>query len=104
LGRLLTTQRRSASTRRPGGDRNLCYLKMLQLTQDKARTLYYLVDSDQSFLVNRPTATGEAFVRRSTIFTPSTHFPHDRHPHADRQAVGDPPVSPAVMAAISSTM
>ena len=52
LGRLLTTQPADRFWRKgQAANRNLSYLKMLRLTQDRARTLYYLVDSDQLFLL-----------------------------------------------------
>ena len=79
--------RRSASSERAGGEPQSRYLKMLQLTQDRARTLYYLVDSDQSFEVNRQRP--RASVRRgafSYFHAIDRMFRTTRHPHADRQA------------------
>ncbi|MDA8381542.1 MAG: hypothetical protein M0037_00445, partial [Betaproteobacteria bacterium] len=53
LGRILTRQPRDRFYRKgQAANRNLSYLKFLQLTEDKAKTLYYLVDSDQHFCVN----------------------------------------------------
>lgn len=101
LGRLLTTQPAEHFYQKgQAANRNLCYLKMLQLTRDKARTLYYLVDSDQSFLVNRQTAAGEQIVPALNYF----HAIDRIFRGADirmltGKLVGDPPVSPAVMAA-----
>jgi len=47
LGNLLTTQPKERFyLKGQAANRNLCYLKFLQLTQDRDRTLYYLVDSD----------------------------------------------------------
>ena len=101
LGRLLTTQPAERFYQKgQAANRNLCYLKMLQLTQDKARTLYYLMDSDQSFLVNRQTAAGEQIVAALNYF----YYIDRIFRSADirmltGKLVGDPPVSPAVMAA-----
>ena len=51
LGNLLTTQPAERFYRKgQAANRNLSYLKMLAVTRDKDRTLYYLVDSDQLFL------------------------------------------------------
>lgn len=69
-------------------NRNLSYLKMLQLTQDKARTLYYCVDSDQTFLpqIDYFHSINHIFQASDTLMLTG-------------KLVGDPPVSPAVMAA-----
>ena len=59
LGRLLTTQPADRFyLKGQAANRNLSYLKLLQLTRDRERTLYYFVDSDQSFLVNRQSRAG----------------------------------------------
>ena len=58
LGHLLTTQPRDAFyLKGQAANRNLRYLKFLQLTEDRERTLYYPIDSDQSLCVNRQTAS-----------------------------------------------
>jgi len=89
LGRLLTTQPAARFYRKgQAANRNLSYLKMLQLTQDKARTLYYLVDSDQLFLPEL-----DYFKHINRIFKTT------RTKMLTGKLVGDPPVSPAVMAA-----
>jgi hypothetical protein len=60
LGHLLTTQpKENFYLKEQATNRNLSYLKCLLLTEDKHKTLNYLVDSDQSFCVNRQTETGE---------------------------------------------
>lgn len=101
LGNLLSTQ--------PGdhfylkgqaANRNLSYLKCLQLTEDKNRTLYYFVDSDESFCVNRQTEAGIDAVYALNYF----HYIDKAFRSSDTllltgKMVGDPPVSPAVMAA-----
>ena len=101
LGNILTTQPRDRFyLKGQAANRNLSILKCLQITGDKDRTLYYFVDSDESFCVNRPDGSGEEAVYALGYF----HY-------IDRifrttgtlvltgKMVGDPPVSPSVMAA-----
>lgn len=89
LGRLLTTQPAERFYRKgQAANRNLSYLKMLQLTQAKDRTLYYLVDSDQLFLPEL-----DYFRHINQIFQTNDIT------MLTGKLVGDPPVSPAVMAA-----
>lgn len=80
-------------------NRNLSYLKCLQLTEDKAKTLYYMVDSDQAFLVNRQTDCGDKAVNALNYFYYINHiFSTTETSMLTGKLVGDPPVSPAVMA------
>ncbi|MGB5517017.1 MAG: hypothetical protein WBO73_00925, partial [Gammaproteobacteria bacterium] len=101
LGHLLTTQpKENFYLKGQAANRNLSYLKFLLLTEDKHKTLYYLVDSDQSFCVNRQTETGEKIVYALNYF----HIIDKLFRTTDTlvltgKLVGDPPVSPAVMAA-----
>ena len=101
LGRLLTTQpREKFYLKGQAANRNLSYFKCLQLTNDKHKTLYYMVDSDQSFCVNRQTEAGEVRVYALNYF----HAIDKLFRTTDTlmltgKLVGDPPVSPAVMAA-----
>ena len=101
LGRLLTTQPRENFHRKgQAANRNLSYLKCLQLAENKDKTLYYLVDSDQHFCVNRQTADGEEAVYALNYF----HYLDRIFRGSDTlmltgKIVGDPPVSPSVMAA-----
>ncbi|MBO0614948.1 hypothetical protein [Thiothrix fructosivorans] len=89
LGNLLTTQPAERFYRKgQAANRNLSYLKMLQLTQNKDRTLYYLVDSDQLFLPEL-----DYFHHINQLFQT-----HDITMLTGK-LVGDPPVSPSVMAA-----
>ncbi len=81
-------------------NRNLSYLKCLQLTDDKRRTLYYLVDSDQSFCVNRITPDGEQAVYALNYFHAIDRiFRSTDTLMLTGKLVGDPPVSPSVMTA-----
>ena len=101
LGHILTTQPRDKFyLKGQAANRNLAYLKFLQLTQDQARTLYYLVDSDQGFCVNRQTEHGDEAVYALNYF----HYVDKIFSSTDTlmltgKMVGDPPVSPSVMAA-----
>ncbi|MEN6630127.1 MAG: hypothetical protein ABFC42_10810 [Sulfuricella sp.] len=100
LGNLLTTQPRGKFYRKgQAANRNLSYLKFLQLTEDKDRTLYYLVDSDQHFCVNRRTESGEEVVYALNYFHAIDKiFRATDILMLTGKLVGDPPVSPSVMA------
>ncbi|HWR77279.1 MAG TPA: hypothetical protein VN283_08740 [Thiobacillus sp.] len=101
LGTLLTTQPRDRFTLKgQAANRNLSYLKCLQLTEDKHNTLYYLIDSDQSLCVNRQTASGEEVVYALNYFHAIDKiFRTTDTLMLTGKMVGDPPVSPSVMAA-----
>jgi hypothetical protein len=101
LGTLLTTQPRDRFwLKGQAANRNLSYLKCLQLTKDRHNTLYYLIDSDQSLCVNRQTAAGEEVVFALNYFHAiDTIFRTTDTLMLTGKMVGDPPVSPAVMAA-----
>jgi hypothetical protein len=101
LGHLLTTQPRTRFWRKgQAANRNLCYLKFRAMTRTPGRTLYYFVDSDERLCVNRRSAAGEEIVYALPYFhvidrifcTTDTRV-------LTGKMVGDPPVSPAVMAA-----
>lgn len=101
LGNLLTTQPKERFCRKgQAANRNLSYLKFLQLTEDPNRTLYYLVDSDQHFCVNRKTESGEEAVYALNYFHAIDRiFRTTDTLMLTGKLVGDPPVSPSVMAA-----
>lgn len=101
LGHLLTTQPRERFyLKGQAANRNLSYLKCLQLTEDRDNTLYYLIDSDQSLCVNRQTAAGEEAVFALNYFHAIDKiFRSTDTLMLTGKMVGDPPVSPAVMAA-----
>jgi len=105
LGHLLTTQPRDRFyLKGQAANRNLSYLKFLQLTQDRDRTLYFLIDSDQSLCVNRQTASGEEVVYALPYFHAIDRiFRTTDTLMLTGKMVGDPPVSPSVMAANFST-
>jgi hypothetical protein len=101
LGTLLTTQPRERFwLKGQAANRNLCYLKLLQLTEDRHNTLYYLIDSDQSLCVNRQTDSGEEAVYALNYFHAIDRiFRTTDTLMLTGKMVGDPPVSPSVMAA-----
>jgi hypothetical protein len=101
LGHLLTTQPRDRfHLKGQAANRNLSYLKFLQLTADRDNTLYYLVDSDESLCVNRQTAAGEEVVHALPYFHAIDRiFRSTDTLMLTGKMVGDPPVSPSVMAA-----
>jgi len=101
LGHILTTQpREKFYLKGQAANRNLSYLKFLQLTEHKERTLYYLVDSDQGFCVNRQTENGDEAVYALNYFhTIDKLFRSSDTLMLTGKMVGDPPVSPSVMAA-----
>ena len=100
LGSLLTTQPKHRFYRKgQAANRNLSYLKCLQLTEDRDKTLYYMVDSDQAFLVNRETDSGTEAVSALNYFYYINHiFTNTGTTMLTGKLVGDPPVSPSVMA------
>ncbi len=100
LGRLLTTLPRDRFYHKgQAANRNLSVLKCLQLTADRARTLYYFIDSDESLCVNRQTDTGEEAVYAVNYFHYLDRiFRTTNAVLVTGKLVGDPPVSPSVMA------
>jgi hypothetical protein len=79
-------------------NRNLSYLKCLQLTGHNNNTLYYMVDSDEGFCVNRQTEHGEQIVYALNYFHAIDKiFRTTDVVMLTGKLVGDPPVSPAVM-------
>lgn len=101
LGNLLTTQPQERFyLKGQAANRNLSYLKFLQLTENRHNTLYYLVDSDQYFFVNRQTQAGEEPVYALNYFYYINRiFQHSDTLMLTGKLVSDPPVSPSVMAA-----
>ena len=101
LGHFLTTQPKDRFyLKGQAANRNLAYLKFLQLTRNKDRTLYTFVDSDESLCVNRQTEAGEEIVHALPYFHAVDRiFRSTDTLMLTGKMVGDPPVSPAVMAA-----
>ncbi|MEW8563129.1 MAG: glycosyltransferase family A protein [Candidatus Thiodiazotropha sp.] len=78
--------------------RNISYLKLKQLIDDDEHTLIWFIDSDQEFRINTRSQHGEIYAinyfhRLDRIFSNSGTLV------LTGKVVGDPPVSPAVMAA-----
>jgi hypothetical protein len=101
LGHILTTQARERFyLKGQAANRNLSYLKFLQLTENRDKTLYYLVDSDQSLCVNRQTESGDEAAYALNYFSYIDKiFRSTDTLMLTGKMVGDPPVSPSVMAA-----
>lgn len=79
--------------------RNISYLKLQQLQSENEPCLFYFIDSDQEFKINIATPNGSEnhyainyFYQLNKIFTQSDIS------MLTGKVVGDPPVSPAVMA------
>jgi hypothetical protein len=77
--------------------RNLAYLKLAELAQADRHQLFWFMDSDQEFCVNTPKREGRVyainyFQRLDQIFSDTDVQV------LTGKVVGDPPVSPAVMA------
>ncbi len=101
LAGLLTTQPAEAFHHKgQAATRNLCYLNMVELARPGEETLFYLMDSDQRFLVNRAAAGGEEAVPALNYFYYINRiFQSGLLDVLTGKLVGDPPVSPAVMGA-----
>ncbi len=99
LGTILTTQGKDAFYRKgQAAMRNLSYLKMLQMTDNPERTLFFPVDSDQTFQVNIVAKQGERVVPALNYFYLINRiFQNTDTAMLTGKLVGDPPVSPAVM-------
>ncbi|MCU7905789.1 MAG: hypothetical protein KZQ76_07995 [Candidatus Thiodiazotropha sp. (ex Epidulcina cf. delphinae)] len=77
--------------------RNISYLKLNRLTGDNDRTLIWFIDSDQAFRVNTESRPGGVYAinyfhRLNRLFSTTDSLV------LTGKVVGDPPVSPAVMA------
>ena len=79
--------------------RNITYLKLNELRQDNAPTLFYFIDSDQEFQVKIKTQNDEVDVYAINYFYYLDKlFSNQTIDILTGKVVGDPPVSPAVMA------
>lgn len=100
LAHLLTDQSADQFYRKgQAANRNLSYLKMMQLTESAENTLYYLVDSDQLFEVNRQSGDTDSIVSALNYFYYIDRiFRENKITMLTGKLVGDPPVSPSMMA------
>lgn len=82
--------------------RNLAYLKLQQLTQvspEKENTLFYFIDSDQEFKVKVQTTDGDKDIYAFSFLHALDQIFNQRSVEIlTGKVVGDPPVSPSVMA------
>ncbi len=80
--------------------RNISYLRVNELQQQQPNSLIYFIDSDQSFSVNQQTSAGDKSLQSINYFYYLDRlFEQQNIQVLTGKVVGDPPVSPAVMAA-----
>ncbi|MFW2374827.1 MAG: hypothetical protein ACN4GM_17015 [Gammaproteobacteria bacterium] len=79
--------------------RNITYLKLNEMSRDSDRLLFYFIDSDQEFRVKSRSIQGEQDVYAINYFYHLDQiFSNNDISLLTGKVVGDPPVSPAVMA------
>ena len=79
--------------------RNITYLKLNEIRQNKERLLFYFIDSDQEFKVKAQSGLSEQDVCAINYFYHLDQiFRNNNISVLTGKVVGDPPVSPAVMA------
>jgi hypothetical protein len=79
--------------------RNIAYLKLRELTQKRNKPLFYFIDSDQEFKVRIAGAQGvKDCCGLNYFYYLDKIFSHTDARVLTGKVVGDPPVSPAVMA------
>lgn len=84
--------------------RNIAYLKLAEIRDEETKALggpplFYTLDADQTFQVKVATAAGDAEVAAVSFFHRLDEIFRDPGVHIlTGKVVGDPPVSPAVMA------
>jgi len=79
--------------------RNIAYLKLQRDYADKKNHLFYFIDSDQEFQLETQTPKGKQKLCAINFFYHLDHIFHDpKIKILTGKVVGDPPVSPAVMA------
>lgn len=83
----------------PSITRNIVYLKLNQIARDAEKTLFYFIDSDQEFQVKIGGAEGDRNIYAvNYLFNLDRIFSQTGATILTGKVVGDPPVSPAVMA------
>jgi hypothetical protein len=79
--------------------RNIAYLKLDRMAAKEPKTLFYFIDSDQEFKVKIPGQGGDREIYATNYFYYLDQiFASNRVTMLTGKVVGDPPVSPAVMA------
>ncbi len=79
--------------------RNISYLKLLELKKDNKPCLFYFIDSDQEFKINLPVqGDKQSYFAINYFYNLNKIFSEKKISILTGKVVGDPPVSPAVMA------
>ena len=79
--------------------RNISYLKLNRIANADERTLFYFIDSDQEFQIRIPGPAGDRETFATNFFYYLDQiFTRSKVTLLTGKVVGDPPVSPAVMA------
>lgn len=79
--------------------RNITYIKLRSMVEDGTRPLFYFIDSDQEFRLNCSGENGEQTLSGLNYFHHLDEIFSTRQTRVlTGKVVGDPPVSPAVMA------
>ena len=100
LSRILgNTGREAFYHKGPSIMRNIAYLKLNEISRDDEKILFYFIDSDQEFRVKVSAPAGDRNLYATNYF----HYLDRIFSETDARiltgkVVGDPPVSPAVMA------
>ncbi len=80
--------------------RNISYLKLRELSNNDPETLFYFIDSDQEFQIKLQTEKGDTSLYAINFFYYLDRaFTTENISVLTGKVVGDPPVSPSVMAA-----
>lgn len=78
--------------------RNIAYLRLNKLAKEQDNTLFYFIDSDQEFKINIPSQQNKDIVGLNYFYHLDRLFSEKDIKMLTGKVVGDPPVSPAVMA------
>lgn len=79
--------------------RNITYLKLAEIERQYVKPLFFFIDSDQEFRVNIQTEKGDdAIYALNYFFNLDRVFSRTKAAVLTGKVVGDPPVSPSVMA------
>lgn len=100
LSRILgDTNREAFYHKGPSITRNIAYLKLSEMRCGAEKTLFYFIDSDQEFQVKVSTAVGDRILYATNYFYCLDRiFSSTDATILTGKVVGDPPVSPSVMA------
>lgn len=91
--------RAAFSHKGPSLMRNIAYLKLKEMSKSEEKLLFYFIDSDQEFRVKVSTPAGDRNLYASNyLYDLDRIFSETGATILTGKVVGDPPVSPAVMA------